>query len=292
MKPSMKLFVMCLFLGSVSTLATILPKNNLHLQDRLFDSTMTEERFNDIIDSVTVVYEPIVSSFGANLVVDKDWEDPTVNAYANQSGKKWTVAMFGGLARRPEVTDDGFAMVVCHELGHHLAGYPFYGSDDWAASEGQSDYFASHTCAKRIWKNETEKNAEFKKSVDAFAKSKCDVSYTDPNEQNLCYRIAMAGKSLAKLLAALRTGAEPKFDTPDMNKVTKTKASHPAAQCRLDTYFAGSLCLKDGPVSLIPGKGDKDGNNSVNAEKTAFGYSCFDKPELSVRPRCWFKSIQ
>ena len=36
--------------------------------------------------------------------------------------------MYGGLARRAEVTEDGFAMVLCHELGHHVSLYGAPGS--------------------------------------------------------------------------------------------------------------------------------------------------------------------
>ena len=57
--------------------------------------------------------------------------------------------MFGGLARHKLVTPDGFALVACHEMGHHLGGAPRRGG--WASNEGQSDYYATTKCARRIW---------------------------------------------------------------------------------------------------------------------------------------------
>ena len=47
------------------------------------------------------------------------WKNDTVNANAQQRGRNWIVNMYGGLARRPEIFFRRFAMVLCHELGHH-----------------------------------------------------------------------------------------------------------------------------------------------------------------------------
>lgn len=268
------------------------PKNDLHLQDQMFRffQTMTEERFNEIIDEVVTVYAPILSAHGKELNVLRSWEDPTVNAYANQSGNVWNVAMFGGLARRPEVTEDGFALVVCHELGHHLAGFPFYGDGDWAASEGQSDYFASQVCARKVWGTEHEKNASLAPEVHPVAKTQCDQAWDDLDDRHLCYRIAMAGYSLADLLGALG-GTQVSFETPDKKELPNTQTSHPAGQCRLDTYFSGALCARDFAESVIPGKEHPNGQTSLEAEEVASAYSCMkpDFYDLGSRPRCWFK---
>src|SRR5690554_4793938 len=129
-------------LYSFSANAMILPPNDLHRYDRKDRiANITEEQFHQIVDSIVEMWRPIAAEHGADLVAEKLWDNPTVNAYATQSmwGKKtWKITMFGGLARRPEVTPDGFALVVCHELGHHFGGYPFYGNRDWAAAEGEA----------------------------------------------------------------------------------------------------------------------------------------------------------
>ena len=56
------------------------------------------------------------------------------------------------------MTPDGFALVLCHELGHHLAGNPRVQA--WAANEGQSDYFSTQSCARELWSGETAENAK------------------------------------------------------------------------------------------------------------------------------------
>lgn len=271
--------------------ATILPPNDLHLEDHLYwvDPNITEQEFSDIIDGVMEVYQPIVAEHGATLKTNKKWTDSTVNASAQQMGSSWIVNMYGGLARRPEVTPDGFALVVCHELGHHLAGFPFY-QERWAASEGQSDYFATQSCARHIWGSQLEKNAEYRATVNPTAKTECDNIYANEQDQNLCYRTSMAGYSLATLLASLRNKTVS-FDTPATNKVSSTNPRHPAGQCRLDTYFHGALCTVDFDMHTIPGRKHPDGQGSEGAEVEAAKNSCTRAAFFNVgtRPRCWYK---
>lgn len=253
-------------------------------------ANMTEEEFLEIIQNIEDYYAPIVANQGGRLVIDKRWDDPTVNAYAQQSGRIWRVTMFGGLARRPEVTADGFALVVCRELGHHLGGWSYIRS--WEANEGQSDYFATHVCAKNIWGSETATNATFRDTVDATAKASCDSAYADTPSRDLCYRSAMGGLSLARLLSVLGKLPEVSFDTPDSTVVTKTFNTHPKAQCRLDTYLNGALCKLQWNDDLIPGAKHRGMfGNKRKAELESIKYSCsqFNSEQiLGERPKCWF----
>lgn len=267
------------------------PKNNLNLEDRLDrkDANLDEAKFNEIIDQVESYYKPIVKEHGGELSIVRKWTDSDVDAYANQDRTTWNVVMFGGLARRPEITEDGFALVVCHEVGHHLGGFPYYG-ENWAASEGQADYFATQSCAKNIWKNEIEKNKRYRKIVPASVKEKCNNSFSSENEQNLCYRSADAGRSLATLLAALSKEAIPHYETPDTRTVQKTYTRHPDGQCRLDTYFSGALCTQKFDDSIIPGRNNESGQTSTSAEREAALHSCTVAQFYSYgkRPRCWY----
>ncbi len=284
---------LCLYGAQVS--ATILPPNKLHLQDRKFrmDSNVTEEQFNKITDFIINMWIPIAQKHGATLKVDKRWNDSTVNAYASQSGKTWNVAMFGGLARRPEVTPDAYALVVCHELGHHFAGYYFYGNGEWAASEGQSDYWATHVCGKKVFEAAMKNQVRFLPPVNApeIVVKKCASQYKEDKHKAICVRSAMGGLSLATLLGALGGGkAAPKFETPDATQVKKTVTSHPQAQCRLDTYFAGAACPAAFDINVIPAKGANGGDNSPAAEVAAAKSSCMNQQKFAhgLRPRCWF----
>lgn len=266
---------LCFFLSATAygQIKTFMPENDLAQYDGFIDNGMTEPIFNNIIAEVENYYTPIVKKMGAKLVINRLWRDSTVNAQAYQDGDTWYVDMFGGLARRPEVTPDGFAMVVCHELGHHLAGFPFV--SDWAANEGQSDYWAMLACAKNIWKNQDNEVS----SIDPYAKKLCDYYYS--HDKNLCYRELNAGLSLANLLAALN-GQSVAFTTPDKSIVSRTYSRHPKAQCRLDTYVAGTLCAASWDDNILP-QNEKESSYYVCVNKSTQKY------DIQARPRCWFK---
>jgi len=272
-----------MFASTWASASSFMPENTLHLYPPETESSMTEEEFSKIIDDIMAVYVPEAKKFGYNLIVDKLWKNNTVNAYASEYGTTWKVAMFGGLARRPEVTADGFALVVCHELGHHMGGYPAY-PGEWASSEGNSDYWATQACARRVWGNSASKqlNEEAVDSVDHFAKAKCDQAWSLQGDRSLCYRIANASHGLAKLLGG---GTTPEFNTPDTTVVRSTYFKHPNGQCRLDTYFAGGLCLTKHRNNFIPGRWNPNGQDGVLAQNESLGNSCGN------RPKCWFKAL-
>ncbi len=274
-----------------------LPPNNLHMRDKVnATSNITEARFNQIIDQMMAPWIAIAKSRGVTLTVDKNWTDPTVNAVAAKNRKNWKIAMFGGLARRPEITEDAFALVVCHELGHHFGGYAFYGNAEWGAAEGEADYFATDVCAKLVWGQEQQKNLAFRQltNVPPMVAQACSAAWTtNANAQGWCVRAAAGGYSLATLLAALGNEAQPRFETPDKTRVPTTNVDHPRGQCRLDTYFQGALCTKKWDVTVIPAKGFPAGQNSAGAELEAMKYSCFTKEnfQMGTRPLCWFKPL-
>jgi hypothetical protein len=272
---------------AATALASFLPENNLYLQDEFEQAAnLTQSDFNAVIARATQIYTPIMSQFGGTFRVSANWNDSTVNASATQLGGIWQVNMYGGLARRPEVTIDGFTLVVCHEIGHHLGGFPFVSI--WGADEGQADYYATTHCAQQFWGDELEKNATFRDVIPAGPKAKCDAAWRTEDAQNLCYRTMMAGKSLADLLSALGdTTAD--FDTPDTHVVRTTNHDHPEGQCRLDTYMAGATCTQDYEKDIIPGKSFGSSRNGREAEGESAQHYCASRDfEQGTRPLCWF----
>jgi hypothetical protein len=238
-------------------------ENDMWMQDRYQTANITENEFNGILDVIEKTYTPIFSKFGAKFNLERDWADSTVNAWANQEGNVWTVHMFGGMARRSEMNVFSFGLVACHEVGHHLAGWPYYSSSPWAANEGSSDYFANFVCAKKVF------DYLPTPEISGTAKSKCDTAFESDLERARCYKGLVGGQGLGNLLAALHGEQNPSYDTPDPSQVSKTSDSHPEPQCRLDTYLAGSICVgKIWDDAFMP--------------KTD-GYVC------NNRPRCWFK---
>ena len=273
-----------------------MPPNDLDKEDitklpqEVFDDqAVTKEFFFETMQLFQETYSPIISQLGGQLVINGDWEDSTVNAQAGQANGIWTVLMFGGLARRSEITKDGFIMVGCHEIGHHLGGYPFY-ANSWGSTEGNSDYFAGFSCARYLWRDELEANAKFRNVVPNRPKKECDSVWLDQSDRDLCYRIMMAAKSTTSLLAAL-TGTTVSFNRKDISEVGKTVESHPRAQCRLDTYMAAAVCINEWDEDLIPGKDLFPNQNSSEAEEIANSVSCsrFFGFQQGLRPLCWYK---
>lgn len=263
-----------------------LPDNNLKISvDAKRFGGLSEQEFNDVITKVESIYAPIVAQQGGTLKISRGWTDATVNAYAQRVGSEWKVAMFGGLARHETITADGFALVVCHEIGHHIGGAPKkvgYYSNSWASNEGQSDYFANLKCLRRTFLNDDNSAIISKMEIPVALSEACSKAFEAEQDRAICIRGGMAGDSVARLFAALRNQSTPaKFDTPDRSIVSVTNDNHPATQCRMDTYFQGSLC-------------DANLNEDVEQDSEVTG-TCHGSlgHDSGLRPRCWFKpSVQ
>ncbi len=250
-----------------------LPENNLKIPVGKSAKGISEAEFNEVLDKIEELYTPIVAQKGGNLRVRRLWSNDTVNASAQQWGSTWIINMYGGLARHEAITQDGFALVACHEMGHHLAGVPR--SRAWASNEGQSDYFSTLKCLRKVFKGA----GGFSRPASAgdFAKKLCAEKYEAGAGRVLCERNAAAGMSVSSLFQIGRgEDNPPAFNTPDPKVVDSTYDRHPATQCRLDTYFSGGLCPK--AVS------DEVGNDpSAGTCTRAEGFT------WAARPLCWYK---
>ncbi|MBL6991322.1 MAG: hypothetical protein ISR65_16175 [Bacteriovoracaceae bacterium] len=262
----------------------IVPENNLYIGvDAKNASTVTEEQFNQVLDRINEIYAPILEAKGKELNIVRNWSSGTVNAYAQQSGNTWTISMFGGLARHDAVTIDSFALVACHEMGHHLGGLPkkssWWGGSSWASAEGQSDYFGSTKCLKHFFSFDNNDEIVATMEIDPKATELCNQAFNNSEDAAICARSGMAGQSLGNLFKALSNQTTPiSFDTPDTNEVSSTNsAGYPATQCRFDTYFQGALCDK----TIEDEVSDEDINQGVCTRAENY--------QLGARPRCWFK---
>ena len=265
----------------------IAPENEIYIPRGLKSAGgINEAEFNKVIDETEELYtEFIKEQYGGTLQIERKWDDGTVNAYAQRLGKVYKVSMFGGLARHPEATSDGFRAVLCHEIGHHIGGAPkrtsWWGGAMWASNEGQSDYYATSKCLKKYFETDLQETVKRYNKASTkeqlFAKAECDKIFNNVDEAAMCYRASEAGKSLARLLGSLRNNADVKYDTPDPAVVSSTDHNHPKAQCRLDTYFQGALCDKD--YTLLPSATDATTGYCVRKDNYYTG----------VRPLCWYK---
>ena len=274
-----------------------LPENDMYIPANAkgINGGISEVEFNRAIDKVEALYAPIVEGMGGKLNIERRWSDGTVNAYASQSGKTWKVAMFGGLARHKTITEDAMSLVVCHEIGHHIGGAPKKGQspstgggwwggssggavNSWASNEGQADYFATLKCLRKAFLNDNNATVVAAMTVPKSLADACKKNMKNNKDDTaLCIRTSMAGKSVSDLFADLGKLPEAKFETPDAKVVSSTDDNHPKAQCRLDTFFQGSLC-------------DVNMNEDVSQKEEVKG-TCHPTlgHKIGTRPLCWFK---
>jgi hypothetical protein len=259
------------------------PENNLFIDTEDHNAnTMTKEKFNLIIDQLENIYRPLIKTKGKILDIRRVWENGTVNAYIHQIDKTWQISIFGGLARHPEITPDALVLVLCHELGHPLGGAPKWNKwlGSWSSTEGQADYFATLKCLRKYFEEDDNINIIEKMNIDPLVTEKCTLSYSHPGEQAICQRSSMAGFNLGQFFSALKNEDDLiSFTTPDSSVVKKTMDFHSRPQCRLDTFFAGSLCPIDPSLEL------DNTDPTVNV--------CIRKGDnfhrSMARPLCWYR---
>ncbi len=286
-----------------------IPPNNQRFPIRPNSGQLSQNTFNQIIKTAEAVYDPMFVQAGlGRFKILPLWENDDVNAKAfvcdpekmpngvalgnplfncnkvlttapNVKVKSRVVEMYGGLARHPLMTAEGFLLVICHEIGHHLGGAPRYPNSE-LSTEGQSDYFSTSKCARQILSRVNNNDAWVRAAnVPLEVRIPCQNSFPNNALQSaICMRSSMGGLSLARVLASFKSDWRlVGFSKKDTNVVAQTYPGHPAAQCRLDTYFSGALCRASENVSF-DGKDYRRG-------------SCFQKNlrELGTRPECWFK---
>ena len=275
---------------------SFLPQNTLKIPVSLRQQGgINEETFNRVIDKVEKIYAPIVKKAGATLKMNRDWKNSIVNAYAHREGGRlpngdgttWAVNMFGGLARFSIMNEDTYTLVVCHELGHHLGGFPKL-NEFWPALDGQADYYASMKCMRRVFENDDNIGIVSKMNIPERVKKNCSVQFKSEKEIALCERNTMAGFTSAMVLWKMSNagtfphfgaggGQKPSLDKPDMSQTKETQMGHPYPQCRLDIYVSGSAC----GVSY---------EEDFSKEKPSPGACAEEKGDrFGFRPRCWYK---
>ena len=205
--------------------------NDLYKEDTGFIANVSEDQFNSIIDAAYQLYEPLANKRGETLHINNNWTDSTVNANCSRSNGRVTVNMYGGMARRPEVTPEAFALVLCHELGHAYGGTPYIHPQTQIAAEGQADYYGAQTCLRALLPHVDDSEL----APDSYIESRCRGAA-------ICIRQLQAGQALGTLLAAVQRQRTPHYNTPDQAVAAQTLLSYPrTVQCRLDTFHNGVL---------------------------------------------------
>lgn len=287
---------------------------------------ISKKDFHQILDKIENIYSPLVekASQGLPFVLHRDWDSDIENAKAGRMSKEWELFAYGGFARNKIVDKDTFALLMCHEVGHLVGGLPkimptWYSTDyePGNAAEGQSDYFATSKCMKRLFEKENNQAVIGRLNIPEEIKNKCLEVYGNSNRALICQRSAMAALKLTKFfsdgkVASFRerrsddeempiTMTNINVHTPDLLKVEYTNyEEYPSVQCRFDTFFAGALCDKDsfleptylnvlGPDANTWRSDFFDHYTRIEMEDVHQGYcSRAEGYKLGVRPLCWY----
>jgi hypothetical protein len=207
-------------------------------------------------------------------------KDSIAFASAESDGITGTVIITSGLINSARLTDDGFRITLCHELGHIYGGaprrnipYDWQGpiaSDGYSfhSSEGQSDYYASSVCFKKLIAGQDHLAVLRNQTITNFLKTSC--SHLKAEQIQICYRSALAATNFLTHNVARPISIE----TSDQSiSPYLLRDQYPSRQCRLDTFFAGARCPKEIPILA----------DFIHPENN----DC--KDPTFARPACWYK---
>lgn len=250
----------------------------------LFRDGINYFEFMSVANKIRDYYTPLLKKAGKKLEVKADWFSSRENASSSQSKDTWYVLLSGGFARLKYMTADAYLMVACHEMGHHLGGFPQYPKDTplkWASAEGQSDYYAALKCFKNIRRGELETfKADFL-DVPDFARKSCRLQHKTNSEYRLCLRGVRAAADFGSMLLYRRTkkARDPMAHFVNSTEVVEeTNSGYSDSVCRAETARRGSLCNVSSLTAI------SKSNEQVGVCHSRNGQ------QVGARPECWFKA--
>lgn len=236
----------------------------------------TESTFNKINQNVYLLYSNQAKKHNAKLAVNELWTSKDNNAYAMKLNQNWTITMHGELYRHPYLTHEAYALVVCHEMGHLLGGAPYNANSEKTSVEGQADLWAIGSCFPRYIN-------VFGEETDLSDKRVLEICRSQNIDLKTCYKSTLAAESLARTLAHISSQALPVLNARDNSLAKTTLLTHPASQCRLDTFMNGIMCdVSDELDSLATIKESSIATTPLKCKTS------FLKNNANVRPSCWF----
>lgn len=247
----------------------------LGLAARPATAAISEQLFHQILNLAERVYGVEFASRNLRFQLHRDWHRDEHRASASlqedRSGRIAVVNITGGIARDPAITRDAFVLIVCHEVGHHLAGQP----QRWGFSaEGQADYFAASECGRRLLPLLPDYATTAMQPIPRRLELECEQAFVNDDDAYLCLRIAVAGEALSHYFAGRKGLQPPDFLTPNTHRVNETRFLAGDPQCRLDTYHAAALCN--------PG--------TSHHQAPHMRWLCNDTvtQRAALRPACWY----
>jgi hypothetical protein len=199
------------------------------------------------------LFNPYVQSQGLlGIRINRDLDNTEYTGGADVRDNYLEI-LFGSQLEQtyPGLTADGYTAIICHEIGHFLAG-------PWPASEAMSDYFAATICLRKIFQDMGSLPVE---QVNPEVKKSCDTQYVSSADRNVCYRSAEAGLNLLKEVHqnfyVINGYRIPFYAMYDLTKKDQFYyENYPSLQCRAEIFAAGAYC-KDTKITCKEGMGKR-----------------------------------
>lgn len=130
-------------------------------------AAITRDNALRIIDHFEVVMGPVtIKKTSYHLKVWFDWtadilplvKDTAGGAitHSSRSSEQIGAKIKGGIARHPDIGEAGFALIICHELGHFLGKSIGHLNIGIKASEAAADKFAIQVCLPELGYNQAD----------------------------------------------------------------------------------------------------------------------------------------
>ena len=206
-------------------------------------ATIERHKFNQIIEQLQRLYEPEFKLRQQLLQINGQWKNERMEASARYDedyrGEIATITITGAVARHTVITEEAFATILCHEIGHFLGGEPAFFK---YSTEGQADYFAASACMRRLIPSMPDGIFSSPPRAPWLVKRRCVDTYDSREEIETCIRTTMGGFGLSSFVAFRKSQDKPDFETPDPDEAKHLSFEPNTVQCRLDTFIVASLC--------------------------------------------------
>ncbi len=107
---------------------------------RSLGEKLPRKTFDRIIKLFETNFYPFAAANGRELEFMTDYDEDWVQAFA----RRWEtdqVIVYGGAAAVTNGSEDTFALILCHEVGHLYGGDPVGDPYNRLSLEGQADYW-------------------------------------------------------------------------------------------------------------------------------------------------------
>ncbi len=202
-------------------------------QKSIGNSVISMNEFFRITSIAEELFVEKAKAHQIDLSLDTYWDKPIVNAHTLVLGSSVTISIYGGLVNLTSLSSRGFAVALCHELGHALGGAPYFG-DFNNTVEGGADYYSSNDCLKELL-------PALQLPTLQNVSEEVSMICSQDKERDTCEGVLTGGLDLMNVLSSLLSNESIalSYKTPDLSVSESTLRSYPSYQCRVDTLLRG-----------------------------------------------------